>query len=260
MSILDQIVTDKKIEIEQRLYDIEPNQIKPTADDTRIPNNFRQALQGEGLSVIAEVKKASPSKGVIRGDFEPVKTAESYENAGANCLSVLTEEKYFQGSPDYLKAIRKVVSIPILRKDFIVDQRQIRESYDMGADAILLIVSILTDIQLYGLKSLAEQFGLTVLVEVHSKVELSRALDLNCSLIGINNRNLATFQTDVMHSVSLKKSIPDSVTCISESGIKNDTDCILLKKNGFDGILVGETLMRQPDPGAYIKTLLGGAA
>ncbi len=260
MSILDIIVKDKEAEIAERLTDVGPDDLRRSETDTRMPKDFCAALQGKSLAVIAEIKKASPSKGVIRPDFDPLTIARSYAKAGANCLSVLTEEKYFQGSPDYLKAIHREVDIPILRKDFIVDERQIRESYNLGADAILLIVSILSDDKLSYLMNLAADFGLTALIEVHSEQELSRALALECPLIGINNRNLDTFETDVCHSVELRKKIPSSTTCISESGIKTVKDCRLLKNAGFDAILVGETLMRQPDPGAHISVLLGDTA
>jgi indole-3-glycerol phosphate synthase len=257
MSILDQIVKDKKKEIECRLTHIPEKECYKSGTDTRVPLDFRAALQSQSLAVIAEVKKASPSKGIIREDFDPLEIAYSYARSGANCLSVLTEETYFQGSPEYLKRIRQEVSIPILRKDFIVDERQVRESYDLGADAILLIMSILSDQQLSELKKLAESFGLTTLVEVHTEQELSRALALECTLIGINNRNLETFVTDISYSIALRKQIPASVTCVSESGIKTAADCKMLEDNGFDAVLVGEILMRQPDPGKHIAILLG---
>ena len=256
MNILDKIVRDKKEEIAQELEYISTYNIGKSKQDSRLPLDFRTALQTQSLAVIAEVKKASPSKGLIRPDFNPQIIARSYADAGANCLSVLTEKKYFQGHPDYLKAIRQGVELPILRKDFIVDVRQIRESYEMGADAILLIASILSNEQISTLLALANDFGLTVLVEVHSDEDLSRVLSLNCPLIGINNRNLATFKTDILHSVRLKERIPEDTVCVSESGIKTAMDCKILKESGFDAILVGETLMRQPDPGAHISILL----
>ena len=257
MSILDQIVHDKKIEVAKKLTGITTFRLCKTGNDSRKPLNFLKALKTGTLAIIAEIKKASPSKGVIRSDFDPLQIAKSYEKAGANCLSVLTEEKYFQGRPDYLRAIRQVVEIPLLRKDFIVDERQIRESYDLGADAILLIASILTERQLSDFKQIAETFGLETLVEVHTSQELDIVLRLDCHLIGINNRNLATFETDIQHSINLRRCIPEHVICVSESGINSTADCKTLHENGFDAVLVGETLMRQPDPGAYIATLLG---
>jgi len=222
-----------------------------------MPLDFGQALQSDGLSIIAEVKRASPSKGVIRKDFKPVEIARSYEENGAECISVLTEERYFLGHPDDLSEIRQTVHIPILRKDFIVEERQIRESYDLGADAILLIVAALSKPQLKSLKFLAEEFGLTCLVEINCLQELEIALDVGASLIGINNRDLKTFKTDVSHSLELKRNIPRGISCVSESGINTAEDCRILHENGFDAVLAGEVLMRQPDPGSFIRNLLG---
>ena len=217
----------------------------------------KKALNKNYLSIIAEVKKASPSKGVIREDFQPLEVAKLYDQNGADCISVLTESKYFQGCNDYLTKIKAAVDIPVLRKDFIIDERQIRESYDIGADAILLIVSILTQAQLLDFQRLARDLGLTCLVEVHSESELKIALECGCSLIGINNRNLKTFETNIQHSLNLKSQIPDEVLCISESGIRSTEDCNLLFNNGFKAVLVGETLMRKENPGLAIPELLG---
>lgn len=257
MSILDDILRDKQEEVNHTLSHIVKANLLPNSEDSRIPRNFKTALQADGLSIISEVKKASPSKGLIRADFHPVEIAKSYDKNGANCISVLTEEKYFQGHPDYLKAIVKEVSIPVLRKDFVVDERQIRDSYDLGADAILLIVAALSKQQLLDYYSIAKAFKLTALVEVHSEEELQTALEIQADLIGINNRNLKTFETNLNHSIELRKQIPAHVTCVSESGIHTTDDCHLLVKNGFDAILVGESLMRKEDPGLAISELLG---
>lgn len=257
MSILDQIVKDKKKEVEERLDNIDNERLVKTETDLRVPMDFEMFLKGERLAIIAEVKKASPSKGVIRQDFDPLEIARSYARSGANCISVLTEEKYFLGNPKYLKEIRQEIDIPLLRKDFIVDERQIRESYDLGADAILLMGTVLSRQQLARFRKTAAGFGLTTLVEVYTREELEIALELECNLIGINNRNLATFKTDIQHSIDLKKHIPNHVTCVSESGINSAADCTALQEIGFDAVLIGETLMRQSDPGAYIATLLG---
>jgi len=259
MNILDQINADKQQQVDRELAGISADQLKPGPNDSRKPKDFRQALKDPGVQVIAEVKKASPSKGVIRADFDPVQIAKSYQENGAACLSVLTEEKYFQGSIDYLKAIREVVDLPILRKDFMVDPRQVRETYDMGADALLLIVASLDDQMLGELYQLAKSFGLTVLVEVHDLPELQRALELGADLIGINNRNLKTFKTDLGTSFTLKEVIPDSVVAVSESGISEFDQVVSLGEAGFEGILVGESLMRQPDPGEALKVLKGAA-
>ena len=257
MNILDQINQDKQNEVDQTLQHITPDRLQKSADDQRMPKDFREALKADGLSIIAEIKKASPSKGLIRPDFDPISIARSYNANGANCISVLTESKYFQGSADYLKQVIEVVEIPVLRKDFIVDPRQIRESYEMGADAILLIVASLSASQITEFKDIAEGFGLTCLVEVHTEEELETALNCQCNLIGINNRNLKTFKTDIQLSLDLKERIPDSVVCVSESGIHTTEHCQTLEKGGFDAILVGEALMRQSDPGESIHSLLG---
>lgn len=257
MSILDQIVNNKRIEIEQSLKNLTSLDVRKKVTDTRIPLDFKKALNKSRLSVIAEVKKASPSKGTIREDFQPLEIAKLYHQHGADCISVLTESKYFQGSIDYLKAIRTAVDIPLLRKDFIIDERQIRESYDIGADAILLIVSILSQQQLRRFQKLATGLGLTCLVEVHSENELKLALECDCSLIGINNRNLKTFETNINHSINLKSHIPAGISCVSESGIQTTQDCDTLYENGFKAVLVGETLMRKENPGLAIPELLG---
>lgn len=256
MNILDKIIKDKQVEVNKKLAHYTKAQIRKNNRDLRIPLDFKKALQKKGLAIIAEVKKASPSKGLIRPDFKPLEFAVSYEKNGADCISVLTEEKYFQGHPDFLEDIKKHLTIPILRKDFIVDSRQISESYHLGADAILLIVSALTKKQLTEFKKLAEDFGLICLVEVHTLKELEMALELNSDLIGINNRSLVTFKTDIHHSIALRKEIPDSVVCVSESGIHTAEHCEILSKAGFDAILVGEILMRHADPGLAIHSLL----
>ena len=256
MNILEQIIKDKQHEVDTCLASVQPSDLQKKPADLRIPKDFGQALRGGQLSIISEVKKASPSKGMIRPDFNPTEIAKSYENAGTNCISILTEIKYFQGSPDFLVDIRKEVSCPLLRKDFIVDARQIRESYDLGADAILLIVSALNKCQLQMFKDIAEGFGLTCLVEVHTEQELEIALKIGFKLIGINNRNLSTFVTDLNHSINMKKHIPAGVITVSESGIQTPDDCVLLGKEGFDAILVGETLMRESDPGLALEHLM----
>ena len=256
MNILEKILADKKEEVHATLGSIGPSLLEKNQNDHRIPLDFKGALQNRSLSIIAEVKKASPSKGLIRPDFNPVDIAASYIKNGANCLSILTEIKYFQGHPDYLKSIRKIANIPLLRKDFMVDARQIRESYELGADAVLLIVGALSPEKLTEFKTIADSFGLTCLVEVHSEEELQIALNINCDLIGINNRNLTTLETDVKHSAQLKSMIPNGLVTVSESGIHTAEDCQFLKEKGFDAILVGETLMRQPDPGLAIVELM----
>jgi indole-3-glycerol phosphate synthase len=215
------------------------------------------------IALIAEVKKASPSAGVICQDFDPVRIAKEYEAAGANCLSVLTDEKFFQGSLDYLRQIRAAVKIPLLRKDFIIDERQILEAIEWGADAILLIVAILTDEQLQKFHSLAVEAGLAVLVEVHDEEELDRALKISPALIGVNNRNLKTFKVDLATTERLAAKLfastnaPKASVLVAESGINTHADVVRLQKCGAGAILVGESLMKQGNIGQKVRELLG---
>ncbi len=209
------------------------------------------------IGLIAEVKKASPSAGVICPNFDPVRIAKEYEAAGASCLSVLTDEQFFQGSLDYLRQIRAAVKIPLLRKDFIIDERQILEAIEWGADAILLIVAILTDEQLQAFHTLASEAGLAVLVEVHDEEELARALKFSPALIGVNNRNLKTFQVDLANTERLAARITQSGSLlVAESGIHTRADVERLKKCGAGAILVGESLMKQGNIAAKVKELL----
>jgi len=215
------------------------------------------------VGLIAEVKKASPSAGVICPDFDPVRIAREYEAAGATCLSVLTDEQFFQGSLDYLRQIRAAVKLPLLRKDFIIDERQILEAIEWGGDAILLIVAILTDEQLAKFHSLATEAGLAVLVEVHDEEELERALKLSPALIGVNNRNLKTFNVDLATTERLAAKLFSSPTAgqssllVAESGIHTRADVERLKKCGAGAILVGESLVKQGDIRAKVRELLG---
>jgi indole-3-glycerol phosphate synthase len=215
------------------------------------------------IALIAEVKKASPSAGVICKDFDPVRIAKEYEAAGASCLSVLTDEKFFQGSLEYLRQIRAAVKLPLLRKDFIIDERQILEAIEWGADAILLIVAILSDAQLAKFHSLATEAGLAVLVEVHDEVELKRALKISPALVGVNNRNLKTFKVDLATTEKLAVKISPSLATrhssllVAESGIHTRADVERLKKCGANAILVGESLMRGGDIKSKIRELIG---
>lgn len=257
MNILDTIVAQKQIEV-ARL----PERIIATGDlrDAMLERGERRdffaALQkprAGDVALIAEVKKASPSKGVICADFDPVRIAKEYEAAGASCLSVLTDEKFFQGALDYLRQIRAAVKLPLLRKDFIIDERQILEAIEWGADAILLIVAILDDARLKKFHDLAIEAGLTVLVEVHDEAELSRAVAIGAKLIGVNNRDLKTFKVDLAITEQLAAKIfqtPEtraSQLLVAESGIFNRADVTRLKTCGAGAILVGESLMRTGD-------------
>ena len=257
--ILEKIISVKHREIEESrsvvaLSDLEKqcSSLPPTRDFVRALRSRVEKLQP---AVIAEIKKASPSKGVIREDFDPVKIAKSYEQSGAACLSVLTDREFFQGAPEYLTAVKSTTSIPVIRKDFIIDPYQVFEARAMGADCILLIVAALTGSQMRELEKVAQQANLAVLVEVHSEVELEKALELKTPLIGINNRNLRTFETNIETSIKLSENIPDGRIVITESGIHTREDVQLMIENSIYSFLVGEALMRQPDPGAALEGL-----
>lgn len=210
------------------------------------------------IGLIAEVKKASPSMGVICPNFDPVRIAKEYEAAGASCLSVLTDEQFFQGSLDYLRQIRAAVKLPLLRKDFIIDERQILEAIEWGADAILLIVAILTDEQLAKFHTLAIEAGLAVLVEVHDEEELNRALKISPALLGVNNRNLKTFKVDLATTENLAPRILQSGSLlVAESGIHTRADVERVQQCGAGAILVGESLLKQGDIGAKVRELIG---
>ncbi|MNI00345.1 Indole-3-glycerol phosphate synthase [compost metagenome] len=212
------------------------------------------------LGLIAEVKKASPSKGLIREDFHPVSLAQAYERAGADCISVLTDESYFQGSNDYLKAVRQAVKVPLLRKDFTIDETQIYEARLIGADAILLIAAILTTDQMKRFLRLSSDLGLDALVEVHDQEELDRALELDTQLIGINNRNLKSFVTDLRTTEELVKGMPVGKTVVSESGISSVEDVAYLRSIGAHAMLIGEHFMRQPSIEQAVHDLVGAAS
>jgi indole-3-glycerol phosphate synthase len=217
---------------------------------------FAAAMQARvaagGAAVIAEVKKASPSKGVLRADFRPDEIAASYARHGATCLSVLTDRDYFQGAPDDLLRARAACALPVLRKDFIVDTYQVAEAAAMGADCILLIAAALHDAQMQELEICARQYGLDVLVEVHDRSELDRALLLRTPLIGVNNRNLRTFETRLDTTLALLQAMPAERLVVTESGILERADIIRMRSNGVHAFLVGEAFMRAPDPGAAL--------
>ena len=257
-SYLDKILSTKVLEVDQQKSLLNLDDIKLRIDDASPSKGFINAIQERNkkglVSVIAEIKKASPSKGIIREDFSPTEIAKQYETNGATCLSILTDEKYFQGSLDYLKQVRTQVEIPLLRKDFIVDEYQIYQSKLYGADCILLIVSALTDSQLIEYKSIAEELSLDVLVEVQNKQELERILTMNFSLIGINNRNLSTFEVSLETTKDLS-SLLGEATLVSESGIRNKKDIEEILSYGVLNFLVGESFMRAEDPGNELKKL-----
>jgi len=265
MNILDKIVAEKRTEIAKlpaRL--IAAGDLRDAMLEHGERRDFISALKNPNgnIALIAEVKKASPSAGVICKDFDPVRIAKEYEAAGASCLSVLTDEKFFQGSLDYLRQIRATVKLPLLRKDFIIDERQILEAIEWGADAILLIVAILTDEQLKKFHSLAIDAGLAVLVEVHDEAELDRALKIGAALIGVNNRDLKTFKVDLATTERLATKLstldPRPLTLlVAESGIHTRADVERLKKCGAGAILVGESLVKNGNIQAKVRELIG---
>ena len=253
MNILDTIVKQKKREVASlRDEVIDVQELKDALTKRGDYRGFNYALRHPrhgAVALIAEVKKASPSAGVIRAEFDPVQIAREYEAAGASALSVLTDESFFQGSLDYLKQIRTAVDLPLLRKDFIIDERQILESIEWGADAILLIVAILSDSALKRFHDLATEAGLAVLVEVHDEEELGRALGIDARLIGINNRDLKTFEvdlatTEILASKAFSKTDQDNLVVVAESGIHTRSDVVRVGQAGARAILVGESLMR----------------
>ncbi|MBY0220627.1 indole-3-glycerol phosphate synthase TrpC [Paenibacillus illinoisensis] len=257
---LDRIVATKQQEVEVLAQTFQMEEALKQIETLPVTRGFERALsnRNRSLGLIAEVKKASPSKGLIRPDFHPVEIALAYERAGADCISVLTDVSYFQGSGEYLQAIHQAVNIPLLRKDFIIDERQIAEARLLGADAILLIASILSPEQIRQYLSFAKSIGLDVLIEVHDRTELEQVLEIpQATLVGINNRNLKTFETSLSTTLDLMKLIPDSVTLISESGIDGPERLGSLIEAGVQGILVGEHLMRMDDVEAAVYELMG---
>lgn len=267
MNILDKIVAQKKIEVAKLPQrSVTPRDLQNVVQARGGILDFEMALrhpQNEGMGLIAEVKKASPSAGIICPDFHPVRIAQQYEMAGADCLSVLTDEQFFQGSLEYLKQIREVVELPLLRKDFIIDERQILEAVEWGADAILLIVAILTDEQLKHFHTLATEGGLTALVEVHDEAELDRALSAEAKVIGVNNRDLKTFKVDLGTTEKLAAKLRAAPggrekLLVGESGIHTRADVERLAKCTSQAILVGESLVKHSDIKAKVKELLEG--
>ena len=260
-TILDDILAHKRQEVAAQKQRVDMDTLVANisaSNDT--PRGFMKALQARvaigGTAVIAEVKKASPSMGVIRASFDPVAIAESYAAAGATCLSVLTDEKYFQGSGHYLRLVRAAVGLPLLRKDFIVDEYQIVEARALGADAILLIVAALSDAELAAFTRLAHDLGLDVLVEVHDEAECARALQLPLRVIGVNNRNLHDFSVSLDTSRRIKTMLPADYLLVSESGIHTCADIEALQAEGIHAFLVGGALMQADDPGAALSALL----
>jgi len=262
--ILDKIVATKKIEVasNSKQVSLANHRERAEANNQDVvfkPRGFIRAIERKIASgkagVITEIKKASPSKGILREDFQPAAIARSYENYGAACLSVLTDADYFQGCNAYLQEARAACNIPVLRKDFTIDPYQIYEARAIGADAILLIVAALELKQMQDLEACAHDLGLDVLVEVHNAQELEQALELKTSLLGINNRNLKTFEVTLQTTLSLLPMVPNTKTLVTESGIMNRADVQLMRDHHINGFLVGEAFMRAQDPGLALSEL-----
>ena len=260
MRMLDEILAHKRDEIVQRKRKVSESGFREIAQENPSPGGFRDALQAsieQGCpAIIAELKRASPSRGVIREDFDPTAIAGSFQRGGAVALSVLTDARYFKGSGVILELARRGSSLPILRKDFILDPYQVYESCAMGASAILLIVAALSDEELKELRQLARTFGLDVLVEVHNSDELDRVVSAGADLIGINNRDLQTFDVSLDTTVQLAPQVPEGVIAVAESGIHSPQDITKIRACGVNAFLIGESLMRADDPGAHLAELL----
>ncbi len=257
--ILKKILARKAEEVTNRKQRTSLDSLKEIASGMENPRGFAAALQSKAQSkkpaIIAEIKKASPSKGVIRENFKPLEIAQDYAMNGATCLSILTDKDFFQGSEAYLQMARNACPLPVLRKDFMIDPYQIHESRALGADCILLIVAALENQQMHELAETAEELGMDVLVETHNEEELKRALTLNTKLIGINNRNLRTFETSLQTTLELKKKIPEDCLIITESGIHTPEDVQRMLDNEIYTFLVGEAFMRADSPGAKMREL-----
>ncbi|MCM8730357.1 indole-3-glycerol phosphate synthase TrpC [Hephaestia sp. GCM10023244] len=259
-TMLDKILETKRAEVATRMATIPVAELSARAAAQTPPRGFRAALDARrrtGHALIAEIKKASPSKGLIRADFNPPAHAIAYEQGGAACLSVLTDERWFQGHESFLIAARAACALPVLRKDFMVDPWQVLESRAIGADAILIIVAALDDGQMAEIEAAAIECGMDVLVEVHDADELDRAVKLTSRLIGVNNRNLKTFDVDLDRTVELAHRAPADATLVSESGLSTRADLDALAGRGINCFLIGESLMRQPDIAAATKALVG---
>ena len=245
MNILDEIVAKTKSKLEEKKQGLSLEELSSKIDFENLKEtNFKKSLQNKAEAIIAEIKKASPSAGIISDNFDPVLKSKEYESFGASALSILTEEDYFLGNIEYIKDVKAITSLPILRKDFIVDEYQIYESKLIGADCILLIASILNDEELKNFSEIAERLKLDYIIEVHDEEELQRVKHFSNAIIGVNNRNLKTFDVDINNSVELKKIFDGQNTFIAESGIKSKKDIEYLKQHNINVFLIGESLMK----------------
>ena len=258
MTILDEIAQYKRTFVAECKQRAPLEDIRASAEKRKPTRDFAKALMASGMSVIAEIKRQSPSKGLIRADVDPAAVARIYQTHGARAISVLTDERYFGGSLVDLCAVRDAVNLPLLRKEFVVDAYQLYEARAAGADAVLLIVSLLTKEALSDYISLTGELGLSALVEVHTREELEQAIDADARIIGINNRNLKTFETDLKTTFDLVRDIPKDRIIVSESGIQSGADIVRLQTAGVDAVLVGKALMRKEDIGGALRGLIGG--
>lgn len=255
-TILDKIVVQTTEDLRKRKGSVSFNDLESFEGFEKKRVSFKSGLQQEGVSVIAEVKKASPSKGIIREDFNPVDIALRYQDGGAYAISVLTDQPFFKGDLEFLSAISKEVELPLLRKDFIVDPYQIKEARAFGADAFLIIMAIVSDAQLDELLAAGQEFGLDMLVECYDQEDLDRVPFDRVDILGVNNRDLKNFEVDVHRGNSMLKQAPQGTVLVSESGISSGSDMALLHQESIDAVLIGEHFMRQSDPGKAVARLI----
>ena len=255
--ILSRIIEEKRREVDRMQKKVPLNDLKEEAESLYIKSMFKKSISRKGhINLIAEIKKSSPSQGIIRGDFDPLKIALAYQAAGASVISVLTDERFFDGKLEYLKMIKELVSVPLLRKDFIIDEYQVYESAVSGADAILLIAHILTQEELNRYFCVAKELGMDVLVEVHNEEEVEKALKSHASIIGINNRDLTDFNVDISVTQRLIRLIPETKVIVSESGINSYEQVMFLKSLGVNAVLIGEIFMRAENIGEKVRELM----
>jgi indole-3-glycerol phosphate synthase len=243
MSVLEAILRQKRVEVREARSALPLVELRRRAADAPPVQSFRSALLQKTIAIIAEVKKASPSRGVLTEQFDPIALAREYEEGGASAVSVLTDEQFFRGHKSTLQSIKAAVELPLLRKDFIIDEYQVYESRVIGADAILLIVGMLTESQFSSLFDCAREVGLDVLVETHTEEDVARANEHNVDIIGVNNRDLRTFKVSLQHSLNLRRLVRSGAVTVSESGIQTQEDVVALRKAGFDAVLIGEGLV-----------------
>ncbi len=257
-SILKKIIDQKHVEVKTAKSNRPLEEVRDGAMSSEPARDFLAALQvPDEVSLIAEVKKASPSKGIIRDDFHPVEIARAYQAGGARCISVLTDEHFFKGHLQFLRDVKSAIELPVLRKDFIIDPWQVFEAREAGADAVLLIAECLEANQMIELHSLIKELGMTALVELYDRDNIEMVMNCDPDLVGVNNRDLNTFEVDLQHSISIRQSLPASITFVSESGIGSHAEVASLRAANVDAILVGESLMRSDDIESATKKLLG---